>query len=174
MRSSRRRLWAAEFSLPDGREWELVTPPDKQGAGILALGDEPGDDIQAAQSGDGITYGATAPFVANPAGSRSPEVTQVISLRSAPGVWSTQDIATPHNEGATELAIGHEAEYKLFSSDLSLGLVEPVGDTPLPPLPAGSEKTVYLREAGGGYEALVSSGNVPPGCKFGGNGEGAA
>ncbi len=48
-----------------------------------------------------------------------------------------------------------------------------MGDTPLPPLPAGSEKTVYLREAGGGYEALVSAGNVPPGCKFGGNGEGA-
>ncbi len=104
----------SQFELPDAREWEMVTPPNKQGAGILALGDEPGDDIQAAQSGDGITYGVTAPFVANPAGSRSLEVTQVISLRSAPGVWSTQDIATPHYEGAAELAIGHEAEYKLF------------------------------------------------------------
>ncbi len=93
----------------------------------------------------------------------------MISLRGAPGVWSTQDITTPHNEGATELATGHTAEYKLFSSDLSLGFVEPAGDTPLPPLPAGSEKTVYLREAGGGYEALVSSGNVPPGCEFGGD-----
>ncbi len=162
-----------EFTLPDGREWEMVTPPDKPGARILGLGDQAGDDIQAAQSGDGITFGATAPFVANPAGSRSPEVTQVISLRSAPGVWSTQDITTPHNEAASELAIGHEAEYKLFSSDLSLGLVEPEGDTPLPPLPAGAEKTVYLREPAGGYEALVTSGNVPLGCKFGGDGEGA-
>ncbi len=162
-----------EFSLPDGREWELVTPPDKYGSEVIALGNEPGDDIQAAQSGDGITYGATAPFAANPAGSASPEVTQVISLRGAPGVWSTQDITTPHNEGTTELAIGHSAEYKLFSSELSLGLVEPNGHTPLPPLPAGSEKTVYLREADGGYEALVSAGNVPPGCKFGGNGVGA-
>ncbi len=162
-----------EFTLPDGREWEMVTPPEKPGARILGLGDQAGDDIQAAQSGDGITFGATAPYVANPAGSRSPEVTQVISLRSAPGVWSTQDITTPHNEAASELAIGHEAEYKLFSSDLSLGLVEPEGDTPLPPLPAGSEKTIYMRDTGGGYEALVTSGNVPPGCKFGGDGEGA-
>jgi hypothetical protein len=162
-----------EFALPDGRAWELVTPPDKHGSEVIALGNEQGDDIQAAQSGDGITYGATAPFVTNPAGSNSPEVTQVISLRSAPGVWNTQDIATPHNEGAQELAIGHAAEYKLFSSDLSLGLVEPNGHTPLPPLPPGSEKTVYLRQADGGYEALVTSANVPSGCKFGGDGEGA-
>jgi hypothetical protein len=164
---------STEFTLPDGRAWELVTPPNKQGAGIIAIGNEQGDDIQAAQSGDGITYGATAPFVANPAGNRSPEVAQVISLRDAPGMWSTQDITTPHNEGAIELAIGHSAEYKLFSSDLSLGFVEPMGHTPLPPLPVGSEKTVYLREAGGGYEALVTSANVPSDCKFGGNEEGA-
>ena len=163
----------SELTLPDGRVWELVTPPDKFGSKVLALSQKEGNDIQAAQSGDGITYGATAPFVADPAGSNSPEVTQVISLRGAPGMWSTHDIATPHNEGGTEFKIGHSSEYKFFSSDLSLGLVEPEGHTPLPPLPAGSEKTVYLREAGGGYEALVTSGNVPPGCKFGGNEEGA-
>jgi hypothetical protein len=157
------------FTLPDGRAWELVTPPDKQGAGIVTIGgDEYGDDIQAAESGNGITYEATAPIVADPAGSRSLESTQAISLRSAAGVWSTQDIATPHNEGAPALPIGETSEYRLFSDDLSLGFVQPVGDTPLGSLPAGSEKTVYLREADGEYEALVTSGNVQPGCKFGG------
>jgi len=161
------------FTQPDGRAWEMVTPPDKHGAGIIAVGNEQGADIQAAEDGGGITFGATSPFVANPAGSNSPEVTQVISTRDAPGSWKTLDITTPHNEGATELAVGHSAEYKLFSSDLSLGLIEPNGKAPLPPLPPGAEKTIYLRMANGEYTALVTSANVPPGTKFGGNGEGA-
>ena len=162
----------AEVTQPDGRQWELVSPPNKQGAAIIALGNEQGDDIQAAANGGGITYGATASFVANPAGNRSIEVTQVISTRNAPGDWGTADISTPHNEGAKALAVGHSAEYKLFSTDLSDGLVEPADDTPLPPLPAGAERTLYLREAGGAYKALVTSENVPPGTKFGNDGEG--
>jgi hypothetical protein len=160
-----------EFTQPDGRVWELVSPPNKQGADINAVGREGGGDIQASEDGGAITYGATAPFVVNPAGSRAPEVTQVFSTRRAPGSWGTADITTPHTEGGTELAVGHSAEYKLFSGDLSLGLVEPEGDTPLPPLPAGSEKTIYLREANGEYKALVTSANVPAGTKFGGGGE---
>jgi hypothetical protein len=164
---------ATEFRLPDGRIWEMVTPPNKQGAGIIAQGNEQGDDVQAAEDGTGITFGATSSFVENPAGNNSPEVTQVLSTRTVPGAWTSQDITTPHNEGATELAIGHSAEYKLFSANLEFGAVEPMGHTPLPPLPAGSEKTVYLRTASGEYMALVSAANTIPGAKFGGNGEGA-
>jgi hypothetical protein len=160
------------FTLPDGRAWEMVTPPNKQGAGLYVLGDREGADIQAAADGGAITYAATAPFVANPAGSRAPEITQAYSTRRASGIWETADIATPHNEGASEIAVGHPSEYELFSPDLSLGVVEPEGDTPLPPLPAGAEKTVYLRAANGEYKALVTTANVPPGVKFGGDGEG--
>jgi DNA-binding beta-propeller fold protein YncE len=163
-----------ESLLPDGRDWEMVTPPYKQGAGLVADGNEQGADIQAAEDGSAITYAATSPFVENPAGSRALEVTQVFSNRIAPGSWQTNDISTAHDEGATEVAVGHSAEYKLFSPDLSYGLVEPEGDTPLPPLPAGAEKTVYLRTAAGGYEALVTSANVPAGTKFGGDGGGEA
>jgi hypothetical protein len=162
-----------EFGLPDGRMWELVTPPDKYGAGLWPDGFEQGSIIQAAEDGGGITYPATGPIEVNPQGSRSSELTQVISTRDAPGSWGTLDIATAHDEGPSTLAVGHESEYKLFSSNLSLGLVEPDGDTPLPPLAPGSEKTIYLREAGGGYDALVTAANVAPGTKFGGNGEGA-
>ena len=160
-----------EFTLPDGREWEMVTPPDKQGAGLFGLGFEQGALIQVAEDGGAITYAVFAPFEVNPAGSYNPEVTQVFSSRSAPGVWDTQDIATPHNEGGADLPLGDESEYKLFSSDLSLGIVEPNGHTPLPPLPAGAEKTIYLRKANGEYEALVSAANVPAGVKFGGSGK---
>ena len=161
-----------QFTQPDGRVWEMVSPPNKQGSGILAQGG--GGPVQAAEGGGAFTFAATAPFVANPAGSRSVETTQVFSVRRAPGSWETADITTAHNEGATEFAIGHSSEYKFFSSDLSLGLVEPEGDTPLGSLPPGSEKTVYLREANGVYLPLVSSANVPPGTKFGGDGEGLA
>jgi hypothetical protein len=95
------------------------------------------------------------------------EETQVISLRSAPGEWTTADITTAHDEGPSTVAVGHSAEYKLFSSDLSLGVTEPEGSTPLPPLAAGSEKTIYLREGDGAYRALVTSANVAAGTKFG-------
>jgi DNA-binding beta-propeller fold protein YncE len=156
-----------EALLPDGRLWEMVTPPDKYGSDLIALGNEQGDDIQTSANGDAITFGATSPFALNPAGSRSPEVTQVLSRRVAPGQWETADITTPNDEGASELETGHSAEYKLFSSDLSVGLVEPAGTTALPPLPAGSERTIYLRLGSGEYRPLVSAGNVPPGTQFG-------
>ncbi len=155
----------------DGRKWEMVTPPNKHGAAIYGIGVENGPVIQAAAAGSGITFATTAPLVVNPAGSRSVEMQQGLSTRAAPGSWVTADVATPHYEGASGVALGHASEYKLFAGDLSVGLVEPAGDTPLPPLPAGSEKTVYLREAGGGYRALVTSENVPPGVEFGGDEE---
>jgi hypothetical protein len=145
--------------LPDGRQWEMVSPPNKLGSAILG-GNGEGDDIQAAADGRGITYGATSPFVANPAGGRSPEVEQMLSTRDAPGMWSTADLVTPHNEGSVPIQLGNVDEYKLFSSDLSLGIVEPQGATPLPPLPLGEEATVYLRTASGGYRAVVTSADL--------------
>ncbi len=169
-------------SLPDGRSYEMVSPPNKHGAGIYPIGREGGSDIQAAAGGDGFTFAATAPFATNPHGSRSIERTQVFSNRTAPGIWETADITTPHNEGISQINVGSVSEYKLFSSELSLGIVEPKGDTPLPPLPAGSEKTVYARHNGQCastpavpipatcYQALVSAANVPEGTEFGGDG----
>jgi hypothetical protein len=169
-------------SLPDGRSYEMVTPPNKHGAGIYPIGREDGTDIQAAAGGDGITFAATAPFATNPQGSRSIETTQVLSTRGGSD-WETADISTPHNEGASSVQVDPSTEYFLFSSDLSLGIVEPKGDTPLPPLPAGSEKTVYARHDGQCvatpavpipatcYQALVSAANVPEGTEFGGSKE---
>jgi hypothetical protein len=160
---------ATAVTRPDGRVWELVSPPNKQGAGFFGDGAGRGADIQAAADGAAITYAANAPIVPDPAGSKAIENEQVFSTRHAPGSWGTADITTAHDEGPTE--VGTFSEYRLFSSDLSLGAVEPPGDTPLPPLPAGSEKTVYLREADGEYKALVTSENVQEGVQFGGNGE---
>jgi hypothetical protein len=147
------------IALPDGRQWEMVSPPNKLGSAILGSNGE-GDDIQAAADGSGITYGATSPFVADPAGARSPEVEQMLSTRDAPGNWSTADLVTPHNEGSVPIQLGNVDEYKLFSTDLSLGVVEPQGATPLPPLAPSEEATVYLRTASGGYRAVVTSADL--------------
>ncbi len=149
----------AATELPDGRQWEMVSPPNKLGSAILG-GNGEGDDIQAAADGDGITYGATSPFVANPAGGRSPEVEQMLSTRGAPESWTTADLTTPHDQGSVPTQLGNHDEYKLFSADLSLGAVEPLGATPLPPLPAGEEATLYLRSATGGYRAVVTSADL--------------
>jgi hypothetical protein len=168
-----------QFTLPDGRAWEMVSPPTKQGAGLIPIGYSEGEDIQAADSGGAMAYSATGSFVANPAGSRSFELAQIFSTRRAPGVWETHDITTPHDGGATSPQLGVASEYRLFSSDLSHGLLEPAGRAPLPPLPPGAEKTIYIRNDGECestpteaipttcYRALVTTADTPPGTKFG-------
>lgn len=140
--------------LPDGREWQMVSPPLKGGA-LQAMSME-GAAIQASEGGGAITYGAEASGpVGEPQGNRSIAVTQFLSTRGS-SEWSTEDIVTPHNKGEGVTTGGGETEeYRVFSSDLSVGLVEPevrnqepIENPPLsPPLKAGEvqEKTMYLR-----------------------------
>ncbi|HEY3759628.1 MAG TPA: hypothetical protein VGL37_07680 [Solirubrobacteraceae bacterium] len=165
-----------KFVLPDGRAWEMVSPPNKHGSGLEPMTRE-GGVIQASVDGSAITYLATAPVNSEPVGNRAPEFSQVLSKRVAGG-WETQDIPTPHN-AASLLAIGDGSEYRLFSSNLSLGLVEPRSELPpspeaaertpyLPLSPEATERTPYLRDdATGGYLPLVTAANVLPGTKFG-------
>jgi hypothetical protein len=149
--------------LPDGRSWEMVSPVDKLGA---ALGPLNSGTIQASVDGSGISYVASAATEAGSAGNRSSENTQLLSVRGASG-WTTRDIDTA-NETVGNFALDGSSEYRMFSPDLSLALVEPHSDTPLPPLPKGAKKTIYLRnDLSGGYEALVTAGNVQPGAEFG-------
>ena len=158
---------APALALPEGRAWEQVSPIDKHGIALEPMS-QFGGDIQSSESGESFTYIAAGP-VAEPAGNRALEFSQLFSKRGPSG-WTTQDIATPHNE-VTGLTVGENSEYKMFSSDLSSGLVVPVGATPLPPLAPGAEKTIYLRDNEfGSYQALVTADNVPPGAKFGESG----
>jgi hypothetical protein len=150
-----------EFALPDDRAWEMVSPPSKDGALIAPIVDWV---IQVSEDGNAITYVASAPIGSEPAGNRGPEVTQILSARD-PGGWSSQDIATP-TDSATGFRTGVGQEYRFFSSDLSSGLVEPQGDTPLSP--GASERTIYRRDdATSSYLPLVTAANVPPGTAFG-------
>jgi hypothetical protein len=162
---------AETSGLIDGRAWEMVSPPEKHGAS-LEMSTEEGGVIQAAEDGSGLAYFAEAPIDSSPAGSRSFAYTQLLSKREASG-WSTKDIATPQ-EAVVALRPGSLTEYRLFSSDLSVGLVEPEGATPLSPPRSEAERghqerTPYLHESSSGeYLPLLTAANVAPGVKFGG------
>jgi hypothetical protein len=132
-------------ALPDGRQWELVSPPDKHGAEVEDRFFIFGGVMQASEDGEAVTYITNAPVSANAL--TSPIENQVLSRRDPAG-WSSQDIATPHaNASASEFTEAHKpsdfirinefAEYWAFSPDLSLAYVEPEATTPLaPPAPA--------------------------------------
>jgi WD40-like Beta Propeller Repeat len=161
-------LWSAAVlasggpGLIDGRGWEMVSPLEKQGAAVEPLNE---GLIQASEDGSAIAYYTRGPIVANAPG-HSFE-TPVLSRRGSAG-WSTQELATPHEEVIIAAGPSGAGDYKLFTPDLSVGLLEPLGNTPLPPLPAGAEKTLYLRNmATGSYLPLVTAANVPPGAKIG-------
>jgi hypothetical protein len=127
-----------ESALPDGRAWELVSPPDKHGASIQPINEE--GVIQASVNGDAMTYLATSP-VAEAEGNSKDD--QIISTRGPAG-WRSQVIATPHEKPSGARA-GQGEEYKAFSSDLAQGLVEPFGEG-LPLLSEdASEQAAYLR-----------------------------
>ncbi len=158
------------FALPDGRAWEMVSPPDKRGAPVEALTRE-GGLIIAAEDGDTLTYVVDGALGEEAQGNRSPEWQQVLAGRTANG-WSSQDIATPNSQ-AKGVTAGLAPEYQFFTSDLSTALVEPaeLGGSAEPPLVSGvTQATIYLRDnATGTFLALVSEANTAPGTRFGGH-----
>ncbi len=127
------------LELPDGRQWELVSPPDKHGAAIFPIGES--SHVQAAADGDAVTFEVSVPTESNPAG--FPGLDQVLSVREPDG-WVSRDIMPP-TEKITPLTIGEPEGYVAFSEDLSVAVLQQAG--PLDPLisPEASEQTAYLR-----------------------------
>jgi hypothetical protein len=163
------------FQLPDGRRWEMVSPLQKQGALLDSIFSE--EMVQASADGNAFTDGSSAPTEAEPAGEGQFPNT---FFGRGPGGWQSRVITPPHI-GRTELT-GSE-EYLLFSEDLSKGAVKPEGSFP-PLSPEASEATPYLHTnylngnpgelcvtVNGCYQPLVTPANVPPGTKFGKEGE---
>jgi hypothetical protein len=160
-----------ELVLPDGRGWELVSPPDKHGSTISGI---EGHVVQASVSGEAITYNASLPTEAGAHGDT--EADQVLSRRGPDG-WSSQDISTPHSK-ETGVGVWQAGEYHFFSEDLSRAFVDPFDPVPLSTL--ASERTPYIRlqpsceaegegPTSGCFLPLVTKENVPPNVKFGGD-----
>jgi hypothetical protein len=159
-----------ELALPDGRAWELVSPPDKKGALIESFAAN-GDEIQAASDGSGLAYLTSGPHVGE--GPQGKILWSPVLSTRVPGGWRSVDLSLPRRFNENGEPTGENftlyPEYQLFSEDLSLAAVdpEPTG-TPLLS-PEATERTVYLREdSNGSYEPLVTAANVLPGTKFGG------
>jgi hypothetical protein len=130
---------ATVSGLSDGRAWEMVSPSDKHGAELEAISEV--GVIQASSVGNAISYMANGATEAEPAG--RPFKDQVLSRRTADG-WESQDIDVPH-ETATGAAVGYGYEYRMFSSDLSLGVVQPFGLFNPKLSVEASEQTAFLR-----------------------------
>lgn len=167
-----------ELALPDGRQWELVTPPNKHGADISYLPSL----IQAAQDGSAIAYGTSVPTEQEPAGYGQEGETLLepaLSTRGPQG-WSSRDIGAPH-EASTRLTVF--PEYQFFSQNLTSALVFPESQKERTILLSSeaTEPTPYIRRESlcdtpasasecylpilTGKEGLA---DVPPETKFGG------
>jgi phosphodiesterase/alkaline phosphatase D-like protein len=155
----------ASFKLPDGRAYEMVSPPNKQGGFIQPI-TAAGGVIQASEDGNALAYIANGPVREDVEGNRAPESQQILATRGSTA-WSSQEIVPPHERPAG-LRVGQAFdEYLLFSGDLSLGAVQPFSfaltpfaEPPLSPPMAEAErkpcpestsvrpcqeKTMYLR-----------------------------
>jgi hypothetical protein len=149
----------AALVMPDGRAWEMVSPPDKRGGEPFGTHENGGVD-EASVTGEAVTYQTTVPSEENPSG--NPQGDQIFSRRTTSG-WSSREIGLPH-AAATGAAVGTGREYRFFSSDLSLGLVQPLGPF-VPGLSAeASETTPFLVEqfAHGDVGALCATKCVRP------------
>jgi hypothetical protein len=151
--------------LPDGRGWELVSPPDKNGGGIAPPESiAEGGILQAAAQGGAATYSSASSFSG---GQGAPPASQYVSTRTSSG-WSTQNITVPIFSGSYDIAKGG-APYRLFSTDLSRSLLLngkgcrgeatgcPVPNPTLPgtDAPAGYQDYYLRTTSSGGFEALL-------------------
>ena len=146
----------ATFSLPDGRAWEMVSPPNKKGAEVFNAKTGAGGDFQAAENGDAITYITNAPI--STATRSNPWEPQVMSRRG-PNGWYSEDLSIQHDGSSTrEYVVAKEGsfaprayeleEYQAFSPDLEYAYSQPEAHTPLVPGQPATERNQELNVAG--------------------------
>lgn len=154
------------FTLPDDRAWEMVSPPTKHGGRIASPDPAQGGQVQAAADGEALAYLSYGSLEANPEGNRLIEQSSELARRGSGGAWSTVDITAPHTT-VTPIGPGLGLEYKLFSADLAIALLQPRDATPLSP--DTTERTPYLREnrQPPAYTPLITASEVPSGTEFG-------
>jgi hypothetical protein len=141
------------FVLPEGRQYEMVSPPNKDGAETGGFNVPEGGLEESSEDGSALTYVESSPIGENPPG--NDQAAQILGERGPSG-WNSQDITTPHDV-ASSVGVGHGQEYRLFSPDLSTALIEPYGTTRLSHLAPTNERNLYIWSGGESYEPLVTT-----------------
>jgi hypothetical protein len=164
--------------LPDGRQWELVSPPDKHGSLLQAITEH--GLSQASASGDAVSYFGNVPTEENPQGYLLQQ--QILSTRGPAG-WSSKELTLPHVDAPGPTS----REYNFFSPDLTKALAEPTSAgefTSLAPeaFPPDTDFTPYVRHnatcastRATCFEPILTAApgyaDVPAGTHFGGGAE---
>ncbi len=149
--------------LPDGRVFEMVTPPSNENAEVYA----PQAIVEFHESGNGYPTelpfqasvdGEAVAYVGDPTAGGSGESGnshggEYLARRSAGGGW-TQENLEPEEEPP--------AAYQAFSSDLSVGILESRAEPALSPqAPDGGYKVLYTRsDSDGSYRPMFTE--TPP------------
>jgi hypothetical protein len=145
-------------SLPDGRQYQLVSPPEKDGAQVYGIVAENGvviggtGAVQASVNGNSVTYLASAPVGANPPGNSS--ASQIFSSRAGTG-WESSTISQAHENPVGNLPLGIGEPFRLFSDDLSQGVLQESYASP-----------VVLRDDRTGVSQTLATGELPPPAEF--------
>jgi len=137
--------------LPDCRAYEVVSPPDKNGADILNVGSML-TVTQAAPSGDAVAYGSLSTF----AGESGAAASQYLSRRGPAG-WSTVGLNPPRPQAPTLSAL--TPIFSLFSPDLSRAVVSTRAQ--LTPGATPEVTSLYLRDTVGTSYRLVTAASNP-------------
>ena len=131
------------FALPDGRAFEMVSPPDKDSGEAGSPGNPGGlvdpffsvTPLQASESGEAIAYPS---FTAFGDAQSAPAASRYISERGAAG-WSTENITPENQEGFTR------DPFRGFSSNLSFSAVVQ-REPKLDPAAVEGFENLYLRD----------------------------
>ena len=120
-------------ALPDGRQYELVSPPNKNGGEIDGglLQELVAQPVQASENGNAVTYESSSGFESAPGQDKgSVEVLTYLSRRTPSG-WLTENITVPYEaQGHIDPAVNNSTDsYEAMSSDLSTAFV--VSNSPL-------------------------------------------
>ncbi len=157
----------AALTLADERQWEMVSPPYKNGALFLGAG----EPVEAAVDGDAFVGLASQPTEDSAEGSSG--YVDVLMTRNSQG-WSSKTISPAHTRDTAQPT---GSEFSAFSEDLSHALVSPFGlFSQLSP--EASEQTPYLRTnylngnvneycATVCYQPLVTKNDTAAGVEFG-------
>jgi len=156
---------AGPTNVLDSRGWEMVSPVEKNGGEVAALGE---GALQAAEGGGELAYASEASFAQ---GQGAAPLSQYLATRGAEA-WVTQNITLPLLSGTYSSQSGDPDPYLLFSADLSEAILSggwacrdgssecAAENPPLGPGGPAGYRNAYLQQ-GSSYQPLITTTNFP-------------